>query len=158
VLSTALAAAMCLCGLSPHAPRPVVDEQLRLELVALLTAAAVAKYVAFAACVFPATTEESYGVPGVSQATKERGRSGTSAASISTHGAARGLGSHPSGLPPPPFSSDSSFASAMSLDGLLACAYQALIILTLGLWGRQVDGTYSRHANHYIPLQDPYSA
>ena len=70
VLSTALCAGAVLFGVGEYAPRRPEDAHLRIEIVALLCAAVTSKYLAFVACVFPAMSDDSYGVVGVLQRTR----------------------------------------------------------------------------------------
>ena len=140
VLSTALCAGAVLFGVGEYAPRRPEDAHLRIEIVALLCAAVTSKYLAFAACVFPAMSDDSYGVVGVLQRTKERGR----AVCASPDAAATEL---PATAPALPSAATGIAARACAAVG--AATHFTFVVLTMGLYGRQSDGTYFSHASGY---------
>ena len=140
-----MCAAAVLFGVSEYAPNQPSDAHLRIEIVAILWAAVSTKYLAFAACVFPAMSDDSYGVIGVLSSTKERGRyacASPGAPSADLPAQAPALPSAPLGL------------TTRTCYALGAALHHVLVILSLGLYGRQIDGTYFSHASGYEVYYD----
>lgn len=125
--------------------------QVETHALALLAASLVAKYLSFALGAFPAMADETYGVVGVSAATKEAGREAT----------LRQAGQSAASLPAPVDLPENACFSPSPSGGLghLCASFGALlhcltVVLSLGLLGRHSDGTYFRQraSAYYEPL------
>ena len=110
-----------------------------------------AKFFAFAACVFPAMSADSYGVAGVLAETKARGRVACGGSAVAAPQEA------PPSVAPP---CTCAWYSPMDVLGwlcaaLAAAAHHVAVVLSCGLYGRGRDGSYER-AQHdrYDELYD----
>jgi hypothetical protein len=149
LLTTSGATGLTLLGMNgAYDLVPLTDPHARLVVYTALSAAVATKYLAFAACVFPAMTDDAYGVLGVLGNTKEAGRVAVVTAGVRTSDA----------LPPPLSLPQPSAPQQTGVTQRLASScsshlHLALVVLTCGLYGRQPDGSYFG-ASYYEPLSE----
>jgi hypothetical protein len=141
---------MVLVRLSPTMPSPVTEPDAATHALALLCAAATAKYAAFALGAFPALAPDSYGVLGVEALTRELGREAV------LH---RGRAGGP--LPPPVSLPEHECSPRwdLSIRSRLGDAVRFVVVtLSLGACGRRADGAYWRPRAQAVPYSELLSA
>lgn len=142
LLSSAACAAMVLVPcLSPTAelmPVPLDEPEVETHALVMLCFALAVKYVSFALVAFPAFADDAYGVVGVASATKEAGRE-----AVSQRGGRQKLPASVN-LPDTLGCFDSAPGGTVRQLGarIGQVAHCTLVVLTLGMCGRQPDGAY----------------